>query len=180
MGAPTSDAPEQQPSLPGPACTRDSDGDGELPARASPKAPNVALQQASADIERAPDGVPPLPPRSEGGAFNAPRLHAGKCAHTLCAISLGLVLWVGIWDLVDYHIIPAVTSARAARNGTALGVCQHASDEVWRPGVGELYSHPGCALTKALLIVVGVVGLYVTRSLYGAKPHKDALFRRLP
>ena len=178
-GATASDAAEQLHPLPGPPCTADGDGDGDNPTRAARGEVPTDAPPAPADIERAPSARA-QPPRPEGMAFNAPQLHAGKCAHTLCVISLRLVLWVGIWDLVDYHIIPAATSALAAHNGTALGVCEHASNEVWQPGVGELYSHPGCALTKALLIVVGVLGLYVTRSLYGAKPHKEALFRRLP
>ena len=89
---------------------------------------------------------------------------------------MGLVLWVGIWDLTDYHIIPTIT---ITVTNSDLGVCQHAVDEAWEPGLREILNHPGCAVTKALLIVVGALGLYVTRSLYGASPAASAMFQRL-
>jgi len=112
--------------------------------------------------------------------FDAPRFDPKKCAHSLCALTLGLILWVGLWDVVDYHLIPAVTSQLIQHNGSLLGVCQHAGDEVWAPGFQELANHPACALTKLLLAVVGALGLFVTRALYGQGYANEPGFRRLP
>jgi len=66
-----------------------------------------------------------------------------RCARALGAILAGLTLWVGLWDLVDVHLLPNV-----------FETCQ---DE---PTVG-------CALVKVGLAAIGGLGLYCTRSLYG-------------
>lgn len=119
----------------------------------------------------------PSPP-SKRYHFNPPRLHCGKCASALCVITAGLVLWVGIWDLLDYHIIPVVTRYLVFHNMSALGVCEHAPGDEWVAGLSEIYSHPYCAITKAILLVIGILGLYVTHALYGVQD--DMTYKRLP
>ena len=105
---------------------------------------------------------------SEGGAeparrgrtyFNAPPFSALKCGRALLAIFVGLTLWVGVWDLVDYHLLPAAVAACAAE-----------ADD----GGPRL----GCALVKLGLIALGALGLYCTRSLYGERSKGAAQFQR--
>ena len=55
-----------------------------------------------------------------------------------------------MWDLVDYHLLPAAVAACAAE-----------ADD----GGPRL----GCALVKLGLIALGALGLYCTRSLYGER-----------
>ena len=103
-GATASDAAEQLHPLPGPPCTADGDGDGDNPTRAARGEVPTDAPPAPADIERAPSARA-QPPRPEGMAFNAPQLHAGKCAHTLCVISLRLVLIIVAPAATSTHII---------------------------------------------------------------------------
>lgn len=110
--------------------------------------------------------------------FNPPKLNAGKCTQALVTIAAGLIMWVGIWDLVDYHIIPVVTRYLVAGNMSALGVCEHPSNEAWVAGLEEIYARPFCIVTKALLLVFGILGLYVTHTLYGTQD--DLTYKRLP
>ena len=91
--------------------------------------------------------------------FNAPPLSALKCGRALLAIFVGLTLWVGVWDLVDYHLLPAAVAACAAE-----------ADD----GGPRL----GCALVKLGLIALGALGLYCTRSLYGERSKGAAQFQR--
>ena len=51
--------------------------------------------------------------------FNAPPFSALKCGRAL-AIFVGLTLWVGVWDLVDYHRCPP-PSPRAPPRPTTAG-----------------------------------------------------------
>ncbi len=74
--------------------------------------------------------------------FNRPRFSCGKCSRALFAICAGLVLWVGLWDLIDYHLLQAL-----------FPFCE----------VRSL----GCAGVKFCLFLLGALGLYCTRSLYG-------------
>ena len=55
----------------------------------------------------------------------------------------GLTMWVGLWDLLDAHLLP-----------TLFDACVH------EPSVG-------CGAVKLSLIAIGAFGLYLTRSLYG-------------
>ena len=91
--------------------------------------------------------------------FNAPPFSALKCGRALLAIFVGLTLWVGVWDLVDYHLLPAAVAACAAE-----------ADD----GGPRL----GCALVKLGLIALGALGLYCTRSLYGERSKGAAQFQR--
>ena len=61
---------------------------------------------------------------------------------------------MGVWDLVDYHLLPALTDS-----------CKHEPN-------------PACGALKAGLVVLGALGLYCTRSLYGEKAVHAAQFQR--
>ena len=52
-------------------------------------------------------------------------------------------MWVGLWDLLDVHVLPSL-----------FNVCKHEPTT-------------GCAFVKLGLVAIGAVGLYLTRSLYG-------------
>jgi len=62
---------------------------------------------------------------------------------------------VGIWDLIDEHVLPGIFTA-----------CVREPDA-------------GCAEVKLSLIGVGALGMYVTRSLYGATQGQGAQFQRI-
>lgn len=40
--------------------------------------------------------------------FNRPAFSPAKCGRALFAVFAGLTMWVGLWDLVDQHILPSV------------------------------------------------------------------------
>ena len=63
---------------------------------------------------------------------------------------------MGVWDLVDYHLLPALTSSCKA----------------------EQEPNPGCGAIKVGLIALGALGLYCTRSLYGENMVHAAQFQR--
>ena len=88
--------------------------------------------------------------------FRPPPFRLSRCARSLFAIFVGLTLWVGVWDLVDYHVLPALTSTCASANEP----------------------NPSCGAVKAGLVVIGALGLYCTRSLYGEKKVHAAQFQR--
>ena len=67
----------------------------------------------------------------------------------------GLTMWVGLWDLIEDHVLPNTFSA-----------CAH------EPSLG-------CAAVKLTLVAVGGVGLYLTRSLYGDHGSGPVHFQRL-
>ena len=72
-----------------------------------------------------------------------PKFSCSKCARALLATFAGLTMWVGLWDLLDAHILPTLVTA--------------CSDE----------PSAGCAAVKLILVAIGALGLYLTRSLYG-------------
>ena len=85
----------------------------------------------------------------------------------MCDILLGLTVWVGIWDLVDYTILPAITNSSCAVAET-------------QPGPSQLTKSFGCIATKISVIVLGTGGLWVTRSLYGSTDVAEAQFQPYP
>lgn len=102
------------------------------------------------------------PPHSPGGMplfFNAPPPDARLCGRALWALIVGLTVWVGIWDLIDYNLLPALFTA--ANSTGCMGAEAH-------PGPSQLWRAPGCVVVKLLLVFIGVVGLWVTRALYGS------------
>lgn len=86
--------------------------------------------------------------------FDAPPFKLRSFLRASFALLAGLTLWIGAWDLIDYHIIRAVFE------------CCRKPD--WP-----------CAFVKAGLVVVGLFGLYVTRSLYGEEAVKNPHFQRM-
>mmetsp|Transcript_18576 Transcript_18576/g.47800 ORF Transcript_18576/g.47800 Transcript_18576/m.47800 type:complete len:329 (-) Transcript_18576:198-1184(-) len=87
--------------------------------------------------------------------FDAPPFHAKRFARASFALLAGLTLWIGVWDLLDYHVIT-----------TVFTVC--AEPVQWQ-----------CALVKSVMVLLGLFGLYVTRSLYGEEHVKSAHFQRM-
>ena len=82
----------------------------------------------------------------------------------MLAIFAGLTVWVGIWDLIDYHVLPFLSRT-----------CDAAGAE---PGPAELLRSPGCCALKLSLVAVGAIGLWATRSLYGRESGRSAQFQR--
>jgi len=87
--------------------------------------------------------------------FDAPKFSLGRCSFALLSILSGLTLWVGTWDLLDEHMLPAMFSS-----------C------VKEP-------NPGCAAVKLGLIAIGALGMYWTRSLYGDRMEQPSQFQPL-
>jgi hypothetical protein len=84
----------------------------------SPDAPTpwtMARQAGEVSIGSAPAGenatepapTPPIHSRPRR-YFNRPAFSPCKCGRALFAIMAGLTMWVGLWDLVDQHILPSV------------------------------------------------------------------------
>ena len=116
-----------------------------------------AEDDGDADEERpkaAGASEPAAGPR-ERRYFDAPQFSCSRCTRALFSILSGLTLWVGIWDLIDEHLLPGIFAS-----------C------VREPDVG-------CAEVKLSLIGVGALGMYVTRSLYGATQGQGAQFQRI-
>jgi hypothetical protein len=103
--------------------------------------------------------------------FDAPPPDARRCGRALFAILVGLTLWVGLWDLVDYHLIPAAFPG--AHNTSSI--CEAADAD---PGPAQLLLAPGCVVVRLALFAIGVGGLWVTRSLYGTVQVHAAQFSR--
>ncbi|EOD13904.1 hypothetical protein EMIHUDRAFT_212474 [Emiliania huxleyi CCMP1516] len=118
-----------------------------------PPAPVLALRTAAQPKAHAPPaGVPP----SARQYFRAPRFELSKFCRSLGAILCGLAVWVGLWDLIDYDIIPALFDACHDDRLPSLG----------------------CLLVKLVLGILGAGGLFATRSLYGDTQVKSAQFSR--
>ena len=66
-----------------------------------------------------------------------------RCTRALLATFAGLTMWVGLWDLLDAHLLPSLFDA-----------CLDEPNAV-------------CGAVKLSLVAVGAFGLYLTRSLYG-------------
>ena len=75
--------------------------------------------------------------------LNPPKFSVSRCGRALLATFSGLTMWVGLWDLIESHMLPALFSS-----------CSH------EPSTG-------CAMVKLSLVFIGAFGLYLTRSLYG-------------
>ena len=104
--------------------------------------------------------------------FDAPRLDVKRCWRATFAICVGLTVWVGFWDLIDYHLFPL---AFRVANGTQ-SLCEAAEAE---PGPMQLVRSPACIVLKLTLFLVGVVGMWATRSLYGTTQVHTAQFSRI-
>ena len=72
---------------------------------------------------------------------------------------MGLMVWVGIWDLIDEILVPSVTTACTTAPPAEV---QHSNRST-----SGLKNGPGCAGIKLMLFALGVIGLWATRSLYG-------------
>ncbi|KAJ1632519.1 hypothetical protein T492DRAFT_988336 [Pavlovales sp. CCMP2436] len=86
--------------------------------------------------------------------FDAPPFSPSLFARASLALLSSLALWIGMWDLLDYHLIPALFAS-----------CRR--DE-WQ-----------CAFVKAGCVSLGLTGLYYTRALYGTDRVKSAHFSRM-
>ena len=112
-------------------------------------------------------------PSSRRRFFDAPKPSARRCARGSFAIIIGLCVWVGMWDLVDYTLLPMWTTV-SAENGT--DICTEANND---PGPHQLFHAIPCLSVKLLILLVGLLGLWSTRSLYGSEQVHAAMFSRL-
>lgn len=87
--------------------------------------------------------------------LHPPKFSGTRCARALLATFSGLTMWVGLWDLLDVHVLPSL-----------FNVCKHEPTT-------------GCAFVKLGLVAIGAVGLYLTRSLYGDEGVTVVQFQRL-
>lgn len=110
----------------------------------------------SAGRRRAGQGPAPSSSRTCPGCFlNPPPFSCSRCARALLVTLFGLTMWVGLWDLLESHVMPTVFTA-----------CRH------EPSTG-------CAAVKLGFVAVGALGLYLTRSLYGDQGTGPVQFQRL-
>ena len=86
--------------------------------------------------------APPSRPRG-WWCFDPPPFSCSRCSRALISTFFGLAMWVGMWDLLDAHILP-----------TCFAACKHEPSK-------------GCAAVKLSLVGIGAFGLWLTRSLYG-------------
>ena len=93
--------------------------------------------------------------RSRWCCLKPPKLSGMRCARALLATFSGLTMWVGLWDLLDVHVLPTLFTA-----------CKHEPTT-------------GCAFVKLGLVAIGAIGLYLTRSLYGEEGITVVQFQRL-
>jgi len=146
--------------------------DGAVPAGAIQKcastSTNGCCTPASTNTHEAPMATHGI--ASSRPYFDAPPIKAQRCGSAVFATLIGLTLWVGLWDLVDYHIVPALFTGI---NGTY--VCTDAEAD---PGPWHIVRTPACLGVKLLLMLIGVVGLWATRSLYGSRRRPEAQFSR--
>ena len=111
-----------------------------LPSELSPRPASIGIHQ--------PTFKSPDKPWQEEQRFccfclQPPAFSPPRCARALIATFSGLTMWVGLWDLIEDHVLPTVF--HTCRNEPSLG----------------------CACVKLALVAVGAAGLFVTRSLYG-------------
>jgi hypothetical protein len=112
-----------------------------LAAVESPTHPRAELSPIPQPLS--PSGRRPHRGRTSCGFLQPPTFNCAKCTRALVALFAGLTMWVGLWDLLDVHILPALVTE-----------CAHEPS-------------PECAAVKLGLVAVGAFGLYLTRSLYG-------------
>lgn len=93
--------------------------------------------------------------RSRWCFLSPPKFSGTRCARALLATFSGLTMWVGLWDLLDAHLLPSL-----------FHECRH------EPSMG-------CAVVKLSLVAIGALGLYLTRSLYGEEGQSVVQFQRL-
>jgi len=177
---------------------------GELQASPPPSPPTGRPSMCVADETAPPQHQAPHAPALHGLAaqnrapreqletrryFNPPKFVLSKFCRSTMAIVSGLAVWVrplrlkhsfernvdaqcktsltsfkpqpnapqvGLWDLLDYWIIPSI-----------FDVCS----ETNLPSIG-------CLVVKSGLILIGALGLYSTRSLYGDNKVHSAQFQR--
>lgn len=124
------------------------------------------------NVSRGSDEASPSPAAASAQPLrpfhDAPRLDARKCCRALYVIMAGLLLWVGLWDLIDYTLLPLVF------RGSAFS-CKRAEAQ---PGPRQILEVPGCLFVKLLAMTLGIVGLWATRSLYGSDQEQAAQFTR--
>ena len=65
--------------------------------------------------------MPAPPTRASRLFFDAPQPHARKCGRALLAVVGGLTFWVGVWDVLDYHLIPAISGECARAEAETRG-----------------------------------------------------------
>jgi len=145
---PASPAASPPPSPPPAVVTARAGPQADRPAHSVPQLRTAAQPKAHAP----PAGVPPAARQY----FRAPRFELSKFCRSLGAILCGLAVWVGLWDLIDYDIIPALFDACHDDRLPSLG----------------------CLLVKLVLGILGAGGLFATRSLYGDTQVKSAQFSR--
>lgn len=139
------------------------DGNSKAPDSANSNGGGASTATAASDQSAAP----------RRAFFDPPRLDGRRCYSAVFVIMMGLFVWVGVWDLFDYQLIPLLLDAAA--NGSS-SLCTHAEAN---PGPAQLWRAPGCILLKVCLLVVGVAGLWVTRSLYGTLRVHTPLYSRI-
>lgn len=129
-----------------------------LAAELSPRPRSLGMRAAASDGGANGEGEP-SPRFGRTGrcclCLYPPPFSASRCARALLATFSGLTMWVGLWDLIEDHVLP-----------NAFSACAH------EPSLG-------CAAVKLTLVAVGGVGLYLTRSLYGDHGSGPVHFQRL-
>jgi hypothetical protein len=120
----------------------------------TPTAPFIAVQSTSEAVVAAASNAGLHADTMRRLYFDAPPFSAVKFGRASFALLASLSLWIGMWDLLDYHIIPAM-----------FDVC--------------VDDGPKCAYVKGGCVVVGLAGLYWTRALYGSDSYKNAHFSRM-
>lgn len=108
-------------------------------------------------LPRMPGGRPGAgaePARMRRLYFDAPPFNLRRLSRATFALFANLSVWIGMYDTLDYHLIPALFPTCAGPE---------------RP----------CALVKGGCILLGLYGLYWTRALYGEVDLKCANFQRM-
>lgn len=114
----------------------EQEDDVELGTILSPKR---AMEAAGFD---SPSAQPPTR-RRRLCCLDPPAFSCSRCSRALLSTFFGLLMWVGLWDLIDTHLLPI-----------AFNACSHEPSR-------------GCAAVRLSLVGVGAMGLWLTRSLYG-------------
>ena len=161
------------------ACSKDRNARGSSSGGAAVSAASAGASAAEAQMTCvAPtptalsmDATAPPCQRTHRPFFDAPRPDAKLCSRAVFAILVGLTLWVGLWDLVDYHLLPQAFPGP----NNASSICESADAD---PGPWQLVQAPACACIRLVIFAVGVAGLWVTRSLYGTVQVHTAQFSR--